>query len=809
MHIGHNRPLFCLSVLWMLAVGAACAPAGTGWLWWVASICLLFGLCAAVAAVVAWRSRGRLRSARCLPTVAAILLCVGVSLCNAGYCFEGQVTPASFPGVQVEQTAEISTASEEGETPDLPSAADAPVWQVRAVVAERLSGGSQITGYGLILRSVGETAVDGGRYTVRAYLLCSYAANLQPGYEILLTAQATELEVAAEDMAQSLRGDGYSLGLLSADETDCVVVDRHTDDLSVRLGNLRRRLAAGLEASVGQEGQGLPSALLLGDRSELAPSLRRDFSRSGVSHLLAISGLHMTLLFGMLALLLRLLRVPRRGQALLLGLSALGYLLLLGFPPSATRAVIMLGMVYLSWLCTASADPLTSLGLAGALILGVSPYAVLDAGFWMSFSATLGMLVAADAMRTDGSSAPRPLTYLVSALKGLLSGLVAMTFSLWITSLAIGNVSLWSPLATLLLTPLCGVVLAVSLLCLPLGGQWVGERLLLPVLRWVCDLMTDMTALMAEPTRAVVSFRQPRTETAIAVTIGFMTAWILIWIFIKLPKRRRALGLLPLAVGWVAVLLLAELPARISDEEILTTYIHATPSSEALILTRGHEAVICDIGDGSRTSLNAATREAEDAGATEVAVLMLTHYHTRTAGSLWRVLAATTVRELWLPRPTTADDYYRMLACLREAARQEVPVMLYDPGERLTVFADSAEAGVELTLCTGKLSRSVQPVILVQVSGKRDCTVTFCGGGVFESELTETAATWVADSHAVIYGAHPPSLRQGYGYTSSDRVEWLVFADETAAAWFDPDSLPNDEPPRMGMGRFQTMLYGK
>lgn len=352
------------------------------------------------------------------------------------------------------------------------------------------------------------------------------------------------------------------------------------------------------------------------------------------------------------------------------------------------------------------------------------------------------------------------------------------------------------------------MVLAISLLCLPLGGQWVGERLLLPVLRCVCGLMTDMTSLMAEPTSAVVSLRQLRTETAIAVTVWLMTAWILIWIFIKLPKKRRAWGLLPLAVGWVAVLLLAELPARVYDDEILTTYIHATPSSEAVILTRGHEAVICDIGDGSRTSLNAATREAENAGATEVAVLMLTHYHTRTAGSLWRVLASTTVRELWLPRPTTADDYYRMLACLREAERQEVPVMLYDPGERLTVFADRTGAGVELTLCTGSLSRSVQPVILLRASGKDGSAVTFCGGGVFESELTETAAEWASDSQAVIYGAHPPALWQGYGYLASDTTEWLVFADETAAAWFDANSLPAD-PPRMGIGRFQTILYAK
>ena len=59
----------------------------------------------------------------------------------------------------------------------------------------------------------------------------------------------------------------------------------------------------------GDESRGLPSALLLGDKTYLSDSTRRDFSRAGVSHLLAISGLHVTLIFGMLAVFLRLIGV--------------------------------------------------------------------------------------------------------------------------------------------------------------------------------------------------------------------------------------------------------------------------------------------------------------------------------------------------------------------------------------------------------------------------------------------------------------------------------------------------------------------
>ena len=398
MRIGHHRPLFCLCAVWMLAAGLGWVLSGFDGHRMLPAGAVCAGLAAGVLSVCLLLRPLRRITARRARAVGLALLCAGLSLLNSGAYFSGQVTPDSFPGLPADSGIPASDGAGE-DAPDLPDAADAPVWEVRAVVAERLGGGSQITGYGLILRTVQGEPVGSALRPARAYLLCTYAANLQPGYEILLRAQAVTPEDAAGESAVSLRGDGYALGLLSGREDDCTITAESTDLLPIRLGNLRRRLAARLEAAVGTDGLGLPSALLLGDRTALSPTLRRDFSRAGVSHLLAVSGLHLTLLFGMLALLLRFLRLPRRVRAVLLTLAAAGYLALLGFPPSATRAAVMLGFVYLSWLCAASADPLTSLGLAGALILGISPCAVVDAGFWMSFSATLGLLTVPAALR--------------------------------------------------------------------------------------------------------------------------------------------------------------------------------------------------------------------------------------------------------------------------------------------------------------------------------------------------------------------------------------------------------------------------
>lgn len=293
MRIGQHRPLFCLCAVWMLAAGLGCVLSGFDGHRMLPAGAVCAGLAAGVLSVCLLLRLLRRITARRACAVGLALLCAGLSLLNSGAYFSGQVTPDSFPGLPADSGIPASDGAGE-DAPDLPDAADAPVWEVRAVVAERLGGGSQITGYGLILRTVQGEPVGSALRPARAYLLCTYAANLQPGYEILLRAQAVTPEDAAGESAVSLRGDGYALGLLSGREDDCTVTAESTDLLPIRLGNLRRCLAARLEAAVGTDGLGLPSALLLGDRTALSPTLRRDFSRAGVSHLLAVSGLHLT-----------------------------------------------------------------------------------------------------------------------------------------------------------------------------------------------------------------------------------------------------------------------------------------------------------------------------------------------------------------------------------------------------------------------------------------------------------------------------------------------------------------------------------
>ncbi len=679
--------------------------------------------------------------------------------------------------------------------------------QVQATVTDRRGSGGNMTSYTLSLEAVNDQPADG-----LALLTCYYVSDLRPGNEITLEATLLPLSEAAGDGydATALMGDGYVIGLLSEDETTVTVTRENSPSLLVRAGNLRRTLSARLNLLTGDGSHGLPSALLLGDKTALSDSVRRDFARAGVSHLLAISGLHVTLLFGLLGLFLRLVRVPKRVRAVILSLAAVGYLILLGFPPSATRAVIMLGVTYLSYMISERADPLTSLGVAGGLIIAVTPYAVVDAGFWMSFLATLGLVTLMPLVQAWIDRPPRreaPLWWqllrkdLLKPLAALAVGLTAMSFTLSVVAAVIGEMGILSPVATILLTPLCAAVLVLSLLCLPFVGTAWGT-LLGDLTEIICTFMTNLTAWMAKPAWGVISLRHPAVVPIAAV----MTIATLILLVIRLPKRRRFLVVVPILVGWLAVGGVLTVHQHLTRHRVEVTYLQPSTASDALVLVSGRQGFICDLTNGSQSSMTAAAREAERQGATELAVYMLTHYHTSTAGALSTLLDRETVRALWLPRPADEEEYDLLLSCLEKPESAGVPTYLYDPGEALRVFGEGT-----LMLETAELRRSVQPVLLVSLDVSPAETgkdrLVYCGSAVFESTLSHRAAELIAEADTVIFGSHGPLFKMSYGeeLDLTNAREVILSAHQDTAEWFDPASLPAGVPLWKGQKRL-TLL---
>lgn len=158
--------------------------------------------------------------------------------------------------------------------------------------------------------------------------------------------------------------------------------------LQLRSELLHRLAAHGLEG----EPYAVVAAMVLGDKSALTSDLKDVYAVTGASHVLALSGLHL----GIIYLLLTLLIVNRRWQMVsqtVLILSVWAFVFLVGMPVSVVRSAIMLSIYALLSLGKRNRMSVNTLAFAALVILMVSPMSLFDVGFQMSFMAVLSILV--------------------------------------------------------------------------------------------------------------------------------------------------------------------------------------------------------------------------------------------------------------------------------------------------------------------------------------------------------------------------------------------------------------------------------
>jgi len=157
------------------------------------------------------------------------------------------------------------------------------------------------------------------------------------------------------------------------------------------LGRLRRwsrtRLIEGLDERIAP----LAAALVLGQRDELDADLGDAFIRTGTTHLLAVSGLHLQTLAVAIGWLLLLIGVPRRPRYGLVALATLGYAVLVGLSPSVARSMVMTLSFCAAALANRESRPANTLALAGVLTIVVNPAFVFDVGCQLSFLAVAAL----------------------------------------------------------------------------------------------------------------------------------------------------------------------------------------------------------------------------------------------------------------------------------------------------------------------------------------------------------------------------------------------------------------------------------
>ncbi len=209
---------------------------------------------------------------------------------------------------------------------------------------------------------------------------------------------------------------------------------------------------------------GFLKAVLLGDRSGLADEHKAAFRQTASSHLLAISGLHITVLVGLAHCVMEFFYMPQPWEKALLFPLVLLLYLLTGGAVSVFRAGFMAVLSASAYFLKRRGDPVTALTLAASIIVLNNPFAVTDLSFQFSFVSTFAIVTVAAPLCSEVSERILPFFYspwkklLYSSVAYVLSsitvGVAATLFTLPISLLAFEEYQLLSPIYSVILIPL-------------------------------------------------------------------------------------------------------------------------------------------------------------------------------------------------------------------------------------------------------------------------------------------------------------------------------------------------------------------
>ncbi|MDE6007068.1 MAG: ComEC/Rec2 family competence protein [Muribaculaceae bacterium] len=285
------------------------------------------------------------------------------------------------------------------------------------------------------------------------------------------------------------------------------------------LGGVAQRLRESIEIVIENSGLSTPTShflitLLLGDREFLHDDVRELFSDGGVSHMLALSGMHVGIIAGIVLWLLIPVNIIGRFKLrlVLTLIIILIYSFLTGMAPSTLRAVLMLGAITAGVILERKNNALNALFFSALVILLITPAALFDIGFQLSFLCVLALIVFADKLNPVMRKT-HPVLYWIF---GLIAASLVATGATWVvTAYYFGKVPLSFLEANIILLPLLPIYLLLAIIYIFLSACGLDFSLLADLLDTSYEGVLHLLNLLSGNGSSAINFRPSGLSVAL------------------------------------------------------------------------------------------------------------------------------------------------------------------------------------------------------------------------------------------------------------------------------------------------------
>lgn len=357
---------------------------------------------------------------------------------------------------------------------------------------------------------------------------------------------------------ESISGIGYANS-----EIFKIKCPRGADKLSftARLNNLRRKIGLQISTILPPSTAGIAEALIIGEKSNISPQITDNYRGAGLAHFLAVSGLHLGCIAGLIFFLVRwilalfpsiALRYDSKKPAAVAAIlfSAL-YLLMSGMAVPAERAFIMTVVVLIGVLFDRQAISMRMVSFAALVILISMPQALISVSFQMSFAAVYALVAFYERFAGFMASQKQQISWFGRIMHYLI-GIVVADF---VASLATApmamyhfqQLAIYTSLGNLLAGPLIGLYLMPMILVCLATLPFNAAALPLKALGWGLETLNNITAEVSALPNSLLTVPDMPLWGFLLIVCG--AYWLCAW-----QKKWRLWGLAPIVAGLLSIL---------------------------------------------------------------------------------------------------------------------------------------------------------------------------------------------------------------------------------------------------------------
>ena len=379
------------------------------------------------------------------------------------------------------------------------------------------------------------------------------------------------------DSESYYKSEGIYLSIVSAKGIE--VVHNNSNKLKNALIEHRDEVISELRIKLGDENGDLLAGMLFGVKQNMDESVKRSLYRCGIGHILAVSGLHVSIIAMAIMRILGQFRMKRAYSLIVTDLIIALFILMADVPLSAVRAAVMMNFVYAAGIFRRQNDTFNSLAVSVLLIAVFDPDCIYSRGFILSIAGTFGIGVWGPYMTAKFETK----TVIQRVWKSFIIMLCTMLFILPFSMKYFGETSLISPVTNILILPLCSASLIA-------GALYVISFGVLPVL-WFADLclctVTFLTDRLSKMNGIYFSCGSERVTTT---AFALLCAVILVHIIFQ---KRHITGI-SAALSFGAVMLVSALyGARMYDTFVIAEL--GKGSNSAIVITYKGATDIVDL----------------------------------------------------------------------------------------------------------------------------------------------------------------------------------------------------------------------